>query len=656
MEHLSIDLETFSDIDITKAGLYRYVQSPAFEILLFAYSIDFGPVKVISLAEGEQIPSEIIQALNDDNIIKHAYNAPFEIAALNRCVFFTPTYQWRCTMVHGLYCGFPAGLAKIGNAMGIREDKKKLSTGSALIKLFCTPTKPTNKNNHRTRTYYYHEIEKWKRFKEYNAQDVVSEMEILKKLSTFPMPDEEQSAWILDRVINGTGVLIDTEMMSKSIEIGLRHQEALMEEAKALTGLDNPGSVAQLKGWLTDETGEEITSLSKENVEILKSTVSNENVSRLLELRTEMGKTSLKKYEAMQNCICEDNRVRGLFQFYGTHTGRFAGRLVQVQNLPRNYIDTLDFARGLVKQNSINGLKIMYESISDTLSQLIRTAFIPDKNHKFIIADFSAIEARVIAWLADEKWVMDVFASHGKIYEATASQMFGVPIETIVKGHENYHYRAQGKVAQLSCGYQGSVGAISRMDAKNEIPDDLKATLVKRWRAANPRIVDLWYLYENAALTAVKGQVVYLPHGVIFAREVSNDLDFLTITLPSGRKLFYDRPHLVINNFGKEAVAYMGVADTQKSNSWARIDMYGGRWVENVVQAIARDCLIISMKRLYQEKFKIVMHIHDEVVIEEPINGRHLEDVTNIMGMPINWAPGLLLKADGFESEYYKKD
>lgn len=656
MKHLSIDLETFSDIDIKKAGLHRYVQSPAFEILLFAYSVDFSPVQLICLAEGEQVPMEIISALMDENITKHAYNAPFEIASLQRAGYLTLPHQWRCTMVHGLYCGFPAGLGKIGAAMGMTEDKKKLSTGSALIRLFCTPTKPTKTNNQRTRTLPHHEPEKWQLFKEYCRQDVVAEMEILKRLSAFPVPDAEQYGWCLDWAINNRGVRVDTRMMYQSVRIGDEIQNSLMNEAILLTGLDNPGSVAQLKKWIEQETDEEISSLNKESIEALKTTVTQDHVSRMLDIRTEMGKTSLKKYEAMENCLGEDGRIRGLFQFYGTHTGRWAGRLVQVQNLPRNYIDTLDFARTCVVDGKVDALKLMYGNVPDTLSQLIRTAFIPSDGCKFQIADFSAIEARVIAWLAGEQWVMDVFATHGKIYEATAAAMFGIDINTIVKGHRNYHYRAQGKVAQLACGYQGSVGAMKRMDGKGEIPESDMKMLVDRWRASNPRIVDLWWSYENAALTAVKGQPVYLPHGIIFARECAGEMDFLTIQLPSGRKLFYDKPHLVINDFGKEAVAYMGVADTQKAKNWARIDMYGGRWTENIVQAVARDCLLVSMMRLHAENYAIVMHIHDEIVAEEPRNGRPIEQMNAIMGQPIPWAPGLLLKAEGFESDYYMKD
>lgn len=657
MRHLSIDVETYSDVDLKKCGLYRYVQSPFFEVLLFAYSVDFGEVKVVSLAEGEKIPAEILQVLNDPAVIKHAYNAAFEIASLNRAGLFTGYRQWQCSMVHGLYLGFPAGLVQIGHAMGLEEDKKKLSTGSALIRLFCVPTKPTKRNGMRTRTLPHHEPEKWKLFKEYNAQDVVSEMEICQRLSAFPVPAAEQYAWQVDQYINGLGVLVDAQMVEKAIEIGGTIRDELFSEAVKLTGLDNPGSVAQLKEWMEKETGETIDSLNKETLSALRSTVDQKHVQRMMDIRAEMGKTSLKKYEAMMACKGHDDRVRGLFQFYGAHTGRFAGRLVQVQNLPRNYISTLADARRWTKEGNRSALQLMYGNVPDTLSQLIRTAFIPRDGFKFQIADYSSIEARVIAWLAGEQWVLDVFATHGKIYEATAAMMFGVDINTIVKGHENYHYRAQGKVAQLACGYQGSSGAMKRMDVKGEIPEDKMKDLVDRWRAANPNIVRLWYKYEAAALDAVKlGRAVFLDHGVIFAREMSDRLDFLTIQLPSGRKLYYDHPSIVINDFGKEAVAYMGIADTQKSKSWGRLDMYGGRWVENVVQAVARDCLIVAMESLVSQGYRIVMHIHDEIVVEEPKNGRPLETMCEIMGAAIPWAPGLQLRADGFESDYYMKD
>ncbi len=657
MKHLSIDIETFADADIKKSGLYKYTQSAFFEILLFAYSIDFGEVKVISLAEGEKIPPEIIHALCDPNITKHAYNAAFEIACLNTAGMFTDCKQWQCTMVHGLYLGYPAGLAQIGHALGIEEDKKKLSTGSALIRLFCTPTKPKKSNGMRTRTLPHHEAEKWQLFKEYNAQDVIAEMEIYKRLSAFPVPLTEQYAWWIDQHINNTGVLIDTQMVEKAIEIGENVQKELLSEAIEITGLKNPQSVSQLKSWIEKETGETLESIDKEKLSSLQLTTENNEVKRMIDIRLEMGKTSLKKYEAMHKSKGHDNRVRGLFQFYGAHTGRFAGRLVQVQNLPRNYLPTLADARKWVKEGNRNALKLMFGNVPDTLSQLIRTAFIPQDGYIFQIADYSSIEARVIAWLAGEQWVLDVFATHGKIYEATASMMFGVDIDTIVKENRNYKYRAQGKVAQLACGYQGSVGAMKRMDSKGEIPEEKMKDLVDRWRASNPNIVQLWHKYETAALTAVKlGRTVYLDHGVIFAREMSNYLDFLTIQLPSGRKLYYDRPSVTINAFSKESVSYMGIADTQKVKSWGQLDMYGGRWVENVVQAIARDCLMHAMEALIAHNYKIVMHIHDEVVVEEPKNGRPLKTMCEIMSAPIPWAEGLNLRADGFESEYYKKD
>lgn len=657
MRHLSIDIETFSSVDIKKSGLYKYVQSPDFEILLFAYSWDFGPVEILDLAQGEVIPYDVMTTLQDPNVIKHAYNASFEWYCLNK-FFQTPLEQWRCTMLHGLYCGYTAGLAATAVALGLPEDKRKMGIGNALIKTFCTPKKPTNKNGHRTRTLPHHEPEKWQLFKEYCKQDVVTEMEIEKRLSNFPVPEQERRLWELDQMINAYGIAVDKELIAGALHCSEIVTSELMEEAIKLSGLDNPKSVKQLTKWLEEETGEEIMDLQKGTVKELIDTVDNDKAKRMLEIRQELSKTSVKKYTAMDEAVCEDGRVRGLLQFYGANrTGRWAGRLVQVQNLPRNYLETLSHARDLVKHKKVDSLKIIYGNVPDTLSQLIRTAFIPSEGNVFLVADFSAIEARVIAWLAGEQWRLDVFATHGKIYEASASQMFGVPIELIVKGNPEYELRQKGKVAELALGYQGGAGALISMGALNMgLTEEELPEIVRRWRSSNKRIVDLWYSLENAALEVMRtGQAVGIK-GLIIAREgdYSNGQDFLTITLPSGRKLFYTKPFLSQNDFGKEALHYHGI--NQNSKKWEVIPTYGGKITENIIQAIARDCLAESLIRLNNAGYKAVMHIHDEVVLDVPETHADLDRVCEIMSLPIDWAPGLLLKADGFITKFYKKD
>lgn len=667
MRHLNIDIETFSSVDIKKAGLYKYVQSPDFQILLFAYSLDGALVQIVDLAQGEQIPQDIITFMVGSGVIKHAYNAPFEWYCLSKYLGLSDIdmklwlKQWQCTMLHGLYCGYTAGLAATAVALGLPEDKRKMSIGSALIRTFCVPCKPTSRNGNRTRTLPHHEPEKWSLFKEYCKQDVVTEMEIERRLSNFPVPEQEQRLWQLDQQINTYGVAMDIKLIEGALYCSEVVTNELMNEAIQISGLDNPKSVKQLSKWLEEETGEEITDLQKGTVNTLINTLDNEKAVRMLELRQELSRTSVKKYAAMNAAVCDDGRVRGLLQFYGANrTGRWAGRLVQVQNLPRNYIDTLSIARQLVKDKKIETLKLIYGNVPDTLSQLIRTAFIPSENNVFIAADFSAIEARVIAWLAGEQWRQEVFATHGKIYEASASQMFGVPIELIKKGNPEYELRQKGKVAELALGYQGSSGALISMGALNmglteeELPD-----IVYRWRDKNKRIVDLWYSLEAAALSVMRdGQPVGIK-GLLFAREgdYQNGQDFLTITLPSYRKLFYPKPFLSQNDFGKEALHYHGV--NQNTRKWEVISTYGGKIVENVVQAIARDCLAVSMERLAQAGYQTVFHIHDEAIIDRHLatdEETEIETITGIMGQPIPWAPGLLLRADGFATEYYKKD
>jgi DNA polymerase bacteriophage-type len=652
---LNIDIETFSTVDIQESGLYKYVQSPDFEILLFAYSVNGDATQIVDLAQGEQIPHEIITALGDPNVTKHAYNAAFEWYCLSK-FFHTPIEQWRCTMIHGLYCGFTAGLGVTAKVLGLPQDKQKMTIGSALIKLFCTPTTPNKKNGGRTRTLPHHEPEKWELFKEYCRQDVEVEKEIERRLSNFPVPQQEQKLWELDQLINAFGVKIDQDMVDSALYVDETVRSQLMKEAAAITGLENPNSAQQMVEWLKSH-GVETDNLQKSTVsKLVKDT--NGDIKRALEIRQELSKTSVKKYRAMQKAVCEDGRVRGLLQFYGANrTGRWAGRLVQVQNLPRNYLETLAHARGLVKSRKIDALKLIYGSVFDTLSQLIRTAFVPSEGHLFVISDFSAIEARVIAWLAGEQWRLDVFNTHGKIYEASASQMFGVPIELIKKGNPEYELRQKGKVAELALGYQGGKGALIQMGAldmgltEEELPD-----IVRRWRSSNKRIVDLWYSLENAALSVMRTGQPAGVKGLILAREsdIINGLDFLTITLPSGRKLFYVKPFLAEGDFGKEALYYYGLNQTTKK--WERVSTYGGKLVENVVQAISRDCLAESLKRLHLAGFQTVMHIHDEVVLDVPKEKADLDKIAAIMSEPIEWAPGLPLKAEGFISEFYKKD
>lgn len=662
MRHLSVDIETYSSVDIKKSGLHKYAQSPDFEVLLFAYSLDGQPVQVIDLAQGEQLPQEVMAALLDPGVVKHAYNAAFEWYCLSRFLGLAQPEQWlpqwQCTMIHGLYCGYTAGLAATAAALGLPEDKRKMSVGAALIRTFCTPCKPTKSNGGRTRTLPHHEPEKWELFKEYCRQDVVVEMEIERRLSAFPVPEQERRLWQLDQLINAHGVAIDMKLVEGALAVNETVTAELMDEAVQLSGLDNPNSVQQLTKWLTEELGEEVTDLRKDTVEALLQSVDDGAAKRMLEIRQELSKASVKKYAAMRDSVCVDGRARGLLQFYGANrTGRWAGRLIQVQNLPRNHMEGLAVARDLVKQRKLDAIRLIYGNVADTLSQLVRTAFVPAPGHVFVVADFSAIEARVVAWLAGEEWVLDVFRSHGKIYEATASQMFGVPLELIRKGNPEYELRQKGKVATLALGYQGGTGALVKMGAlqmgltEDELPD-----IVYRWRAANRRIVDLWYSLENAALEAVRtGQAVGV-QGLIIAREgdYATGQDFMTIRLPSGRKLFYARPFIQLNEAGREQLYYHGM--NQRTGKWEVIPTYGGKLTENCVQAIARDCLAESLLRLHQAGYRTVMHVHDEVVLEVPRERADVDAVTELMGQPIPWAPGLPLKADGFVTEFYRKD
>lgn len=671
LHHLSIDLETYSTVSIGAAGSYRYILDPSFEILLFAYSLDGMPVEVIDVASGQVIPLWLKNALKNSLYIKHAYNAAFEWFALSKYLGWLPPDQWRDTMLHALYCGYPASLDAAGRAMGLPEDKKKLTTGKALIRYFCVPCKPSNANGNRTRNLPKHDPAKWKLFKEYNGQDVVTEMEIDRRLSAFPVPAFVQKQWETDLTMNARGVAADMEMVSGALVIGATVKSQLMAEARQLSGLDNPNSIKQLARWLTEATDgdTEITSVTKETVATMLKQPQPANVQRMLEIRQELGKTSTKKYDALETCIADDGRVRGLLQFYGANrTGRWAGRLVQVQNLPRTYTHPLPPARQLVKDRNIDGLRLMYGSINDTLSQLIRTAFVATPGNVLIDADFSAIEARVISWLAGQEWRLEVFRTHGKIYEASASQMFHVPIEKIKKGNPEYALRQRGKVAELALGYQGGVSAMRRMDTGHnldDLSDDEVKGIVDRWRETNSMIRDLWNIVDSAAVTVItnggaqtiRSETTDAVITLACELDVITGTRYMTILLPSGRKLYYPSPEIGVNRWGNPSVSYMGQNQTTKR--WERVETYGGKLVENIVQAIARDCLAIAIENLEAQGLHVVFHIHDEVVIDTPAwadEDTMLDTVTKIMTKPIPWAQALPLNADGWVDKFFKKD
>lgn len=660
---LHIDLETYSSISIRDAGLWKYILSPDFEILLFAYSVDGNPVQIIDLAQGETVPDWLVAALHDPNYTKHAHNAAFEYGCLSRYYGQMTPNQWRCSMFHSLYCGYTASLESVGKALGLPEDKQKLNTGKALIRYFCVPCKPTKSNGGRTRNLPHHDLDKWNLFKEYCLQDVVAEMDIENRLSNFPIPDFVQKQWETDLVINSRGVSVDMPFVEGALTIGDNVKAELTEEAIQITNLHNPNSVKQLAGWLDSKVDTDVTSVNKSVVANLMDETSDPDVQRMLEIRQELGKTSTKKYDAIKTCVCTDSRVRGLLQFYGANrTGRWAGRLVQVQNLPRTYTQAIEVARDLVRNEDTDALRVCYgmNAVSDTLSQLIRTAFVASNGNKLIDADFSAIEARVISWLAGEQWRLDVFNSHGKIYEASASQMFGVPMELIKKGNPEYALRAKGKVAELALGYQGSTGALINMGAldmgltEEELPE-----IVDRWRNANKKIRDLWYEIDNAAVQVIQYGGCERVHSLVLAREYdyTQQRNAFTITLPSGRKLFYINPSIGENRWGTPSITYMGMDQTSKK--WKRIETYGGKLTENCVQAIARDALADAIERLEAAGFPIVFHVHDEVVIDiKPFaeDKDMLKAVTDIMTQPIPWAPGLPLGADGWVGDFFTKD
>lgn len=654
MRHLNIDIETYSPNDIS-FGVYKYCESEEFEILLFSYAYDFGEVHIVDLVSGEKIPDEVIKDLRSPEVIKHAYNAQFEITCLNRAGYDTPVEQWRCTMIHGAYLGYPMGLAKLGKALGLPQDKLKDKSGAALIRYFSVPCKPTKKNGGRTRNLPKHDPDKWFAYGMYNMQDVVTEMECYRRLSAFPVPEDVEKQWQIDVRMNATGVGIDRELVEGALTIDEENKKALLEEAYELTGLSNPNSRNQLLDWLNSNTNLELEKLTKDSV-AAAMTDADDLAKKVLTIRKKLAKSSVSKYEMMASATGNDGRLRGTLQFYGANrTGRWAGRLLQVQNLPRNYIVNLDIARDLVRASNRVGLGLLFGDVSDTLSQLIRTAIIAKEGYTLCVADFSAIEARVIAWLSGETWRQKVFAEGGDIYCASASSMFGVPV---VKHGVNGHLRQKGKVAELALGYQGGVNALKAMGALDMgLTEEELPNIVELWRQASPKIKELWYTVEKAAVyTVTTGNPMTLDHGITFRLEVDPfyGYRYMTIELPSGRKLFYPDPHIKLNNFDKEAVHFK----TQLNNAWVTESTYGGKLVENITQAVARDCLALTLTRLSGNGLPAIMHIHDEAVIEVPKDeaDEYLDIVEKTFALPIPWAEGLALTAAGFTNDYYMKD
>lgn len=655
MRTLSIDIETYSETDLIKHGVYKYVEDPNFEILLFAYAYGDDDVVCVDLTK-DSLPDQIVQDLINPMVNKlghkSAFNANFERVCLQKHLNTKlDPREWRCTMVHALELGLPGSLEKV--AQVLKLDVQKDVKGKNLIKYFSVPCKPTQVNGGRTRNLPEHDPEKWQEFIDYCIRDVEVERAIMKKLGRFPLTDKEWELWAIDQKINDFGVRLEPRLIESAIKCDEQFREETIQLARELSGLENPNSNAQLREWLSDQGLETPEGIGKDQMVILLDQSPSEEVTKMLTLRQELGKTSVDKYYAMQRCIGSDDRARGLLQFYGANrTGRWAGRLVQVQNLPQNKMPDLAEARDALKAGDFEFFEMLYGTPSYVLSQLIRTAFIPSENHKFIVADFSAIEARVIAWLADENWVLNVFKGHGKIYEATAAQMFNVPIDTIAKGEKNYDLRQKGKVATLACGYQGGPNALIAMGALNSgIPEEELPNLVNQWREANPNIRNLWYAAERAAVKAVQEKTtVELAHGVRFRYKAG----ILFADLPSGRSLAYINARLKPDpNFNKMGVVFDGMDQVKKQ--WSPQRTYGGKLVENLVQAIARDCLAENIKRIHDKGYDIVMHVHDEVVVDAPLNVL-VDDICDIMGQSIDWAPGLPLRADGYECDFYMKD
>ena len=644
MDTLAIDIETYSDVSLPDCGVHRYAASEQFEILLFAYSLNDEPTKIIDLASGEKMPDEIMKLLTDDSVIKTAYNAAFERNCINRYFGLSLKPEgWRCTLVQASMLSLPLSLEGVGEALNL--DKKKMSEGKELIRFFCMPCKPSKSNGGRTRNLPSDEPEKWKLFKTYCIRDVDVEKQIRNKLSKFPIPDREQELYCMDQRINDRGIMVDPELITHAVVCDLLYKETATKKAYEISGLENPNSVAQLKGWLARK-GIEIDSLAKAAVEELVENTDND-VAEMMKLRLALSKTSVKKYEAMERSVCPDGRVHGLLQFYGANrTGRWAGRLVQIHNLPQNHMEDLELARSIVKEGRYDLVELLYDSIPDVLSELIRTAFVARPGCRFIVSDFSAIEARVMGYLAGEGWVMEEFRGAGKIYEQTASKMFHIPIEEITKGSP---YRARGKVASLACQYGGAEGALISMGALNFVEEEELKGLVQSWRTANPHIVNYWYEIDGAVKAAVKERKM-TKIGMVTVYYQSG---MLKIALPSGRGLSYVRPRMTVNRFGSESVSYEGIGTNRK---WTRIESYGAKFCENIVQATARDVLAEAMLRLEKKGFDIVCHIHDEVVLEVPEGISSVEEVNGIMAVCPDWCEGLPLKAAGFESPFCKKD
>ena len=646
IKNLEIDIESFSDVDLTKCGVYKYASAPDFEVILFAYSVDGGPVRQVDLASGEKIPAEIIAALEDDTVIKWAFNANFERVCLSRYLGYpTGDYlmpdSWRCSMVWAAYLGLPLSLEGVGTVLGL--EKQKLTEGKNLIKYFCQPCAPTKSNGGRTRNLPADAPEKWEAFKTYNIRDVEVEMAIQARLSNYPVPESVWEEYHLDQEINDRGIMIDRQLVDQALLIDAQSKSDLKARLQAMTGLDNPNSVQQLKSYLADR-GIEADSLGKKEVAAMIKTVPGD-IAEVLSLRLQLAKSSVKKYQAMRNSACEDDRCRGMFFFYGANrTGRFSGRIVQLQNLPQNHIPDLAEARSLVKCGGYEALELLYENIPEVLSELIRTAFVPQPGYKFCVADFSSIEARVLSWLAGERWRMDVFMNNGDIYCASASAMFGVPVE---KHGRNAELRQKGKIAELALGYGGSVGALKSMGAlEMGLTEEELQPLVDSWRTANPNIVRFWWDVDRAVKKAVKQREPSVLRGIRF--ECRSGMLF--ITLPSGRRLAYVKPRIGENRFGGESVTYEGVGGTKK---WERIESYGPKFVENIVQAISRDILCYAMRTL--SHCRICAHVHDELIIECRKDAS-LDAICEQMGRTPPWAEGLLLRADGYETQFYKKD
>ena len=640
-----MDIETYSDVDLTRSGVYAYADSPAFEILLVAYAFDDDEVHIADLASGEELPNQIIKAILDPSIIKTAFNAAFERVCLSKHLnqMLTPK-SWQCTAVQAAMLALPLSLDGVGKVLDIK--RKKLKEGMDLIRYFSIPCKPTKTNGERTRILPEHDPVKWQRYKKYCIRDVEAEREIREKLHNFPIPVQEQINYELDQEINDRGVEVDLQLVKNAVELDSMYKDKITEEAYEITGLENPNSVAQVKGWL-EGNGLEIESLNKKTVKELLLESDGE-VHEMLKLRQEMARTSVKKYEAIERSVNQDGRVRGMFKFYGANrTGRFSGKNIQLHNLPQNHLPDLDLARTLVKEGRFQDVELLYDSVPGVLSELIRTAFIPKKGTRFIVADFSAIEARVLAWLSGENWRLDVFKSHGKIYEASASAMFKVPLEEIGKGSP---LRQKGKIAELALGYGGATGALKAMGAlemglkEQELPE-----LVKQWRAANPHITKFWWEVDAAALKAVKEKTTVQVWDIEFQYRSG----ILFVTLPSGRKLSYIKPRLETNKFGRDGLTYEGIGENRK---WTRIDTYGPKLVENIVQAASRDLLTEAMLRLKNNGFDIVMHVHDEIVLEVEECKSSVEEICDLMAMNPDWSEGLPLRADGYECSYYKKD